>query len=190
LIAKDLTRMQVWVSVNEADIGQIRAGQPVTFTVDAYPKEVFQGSVNKVRLNATMTQNVVTYTVEVTTDNSDGRLLPYLTANVQFQVGQRENVLRVPNAALRWRPLPQQIAPDARREATGKGRSKGKAADNDAAEQGMLWVADGAFVRPLRVRVGASDGVQTEVEGEGLDEGIDIVIGENRQTDTSASSNP
>ncbi len=190
LIAKDLKRMQVWVSVNEADIGQIRAGQPVHFTVDAYPKETFKGTVNKVRLNATMTQNVVTYTVEVTTDNSDGRLLPYLTANVQFEVGQRENVLVVPNAALRWRPTPQQIAPDARREAAGKGRAKGKAAENDAAEQGTLWVADGPFVRPLRVRVGPSDGVQTEVEGEGLDEGTEIIIGENRQTDTSASSNP
>ena len=70
LIAKDLKRMQVWVSVNEADIGNIHPGQPVRFTVDAYPGQVFHGEVGKIRLNATMTQNVVTYTVEVITDNS------------------------------------------------------------------------------------------------------------------------
>ncbi|HZE22340.1 MAG TPA: efflux RND transporter periplasmic adaptor subunit, partial [Desulfobaccales bacterium] len=73
LIAKDLKKIQVWVSVNEADIGHIRPGQPVAFTVDAYPGEVFKGEVNKVRLNATMTQNVVTYTVEVNTDNANGK---------------------------------------------------------------------------------------------------------------------
>ena len=86
LLALDLKRMQVWVSVNEADIGSIHTGQPVSFTVDTYPGQVFRGEVGKIRLNATMTQNVVTYTVEVITDNSDGRLLPYLTANVQFEL--------------------------------------------------------------------------------------------------------
>jgi HlyD family secretion protein len=93
LIAKDLKRLQVWVSVNEADIGNIRPRQPVTFTVDAYPGQVFKGEVGKVRLNATMTQNVVTYTVEIITDNSDGRLLPYLTANVKFLVSERRPAL-------------------------------------------------------------------------------------------------
>ena len=104
LIAKDLRRMQVWASVNEADIGRIHPSMPVRFTVDAYPGEVFRGKVVQVRLNATMTQNVVTYTVVVTTDNSDGKLLPYLTANVNFELEQRDNVLLVPNAALRWKP--------------------------------------------------------------------------------------
>ena len=89
LIAKDLTRMQVWVAVNEADIGKIHPGQPVTFTVDAFPGETFKGEVGKVRLNASMTQNVVTYTVEIITDNSNGRLLPYLTANVEFEIESR-----------------------------------------------------------------------------------------------------
>jgi len=106
LIAKDLTRMQVWVAVNEADIGKIRPGLPVRFTVDAFPGETFRGEVGKVRLNAAMTQNVVTYTVEVVTDNSGGRLLPYLTANVRFELERRPNVLRVPGTALRWTPQP------------------------------------------------------------------------------------
>ena len=81
--------MQVWASVNEADIGRIRLNMPVRFTVDAYPGETFRGKVTQIRMNAQMTQNVVTYTVVVTTDNSDGKLLPYLTANVQFEVDKR-----------------------------------------------------------------------------------------------------
>ena len=104
LLAKDLQRMEVWVAVNEADIGQVREGQSVTFTVDAFPGETFKGAVGKVRLNASMTQNVVTYVVEVVTDNSSGRLKPYLTANVQFEVARRSDVLQVPNAALRYLP--------------------------------------------------------------------------------------
>src|SRR5205823_11154354 len=108
LIAKDLKRLQVWASVNEADIGNIRSGQQVTFTVDAYPGRTFKGTVapDQPRLNASMTQNVVTYTVVVTTRNDDGKLKPYLTANVNFEVSKHENVLLVPNAALRWKPNP------------------------------------------------------------------------------------
>src|SRR5258705_1734419 len=116
LIAQDLKKMQVWVAVNEADIGNIRPGQPVSFTVDAFPDESFRGETNKIRLNAAMTQNVVTYTVEVATDNSNGKLLPYLTANVSFEVNRREDVLTVPNAALRWPPQPEMVAPEARAE--------------------------------------------------------------------------
>ena len=95
--------MQVWASVNEADIGRLRsrAEIPVQFTVDAYPNDVFRGKIAQIRLNATMTQNVVTYTVVVSTDNSDLRLIPYLTANLQFEIEERENVLQVPQSALR-----------------------------------------------------------------------------------------
>jgi HlyD family secretion protein len=114
LIARDLTRMQLWASVNEADIGQIHPGQPVQFTVDAFPRVTFRGEVSQIRLNANMTQNVVTYTVVVTTDNSSGRLLPYMTANVKFEVAKRDHVLLVPSAALRWKPQPNQIVADAR----------------------------------------------------------------------------
>ena len=96
LIARDLTRMQLWASVNEADIGQIHPGQPVQFTVDAFANTTFRGEVSQIRLNANMTQNVVTYTVVVTTDNTSGRLLPYMTANVKFEVAKRNKVLLVP----------------------------------------------------------------------------------------------
>ena len=115
LIAKDLRRMQVWASVNEADIGRIHVDMPVRFTVDAHAGQTFHGKVTQIRMNATMTQNVVTYTVVVTTDNSNGKLLPYLTANVQFEVDQRSHVLLVPNAALRWKPQASQIDPAVRK---------------------------------------------------------------------------
>ncbi len=114
LLAKDLTHMRVWVAVNEADIGKIKSGQPVSFTVDAFPGETFKGEVAKVRFNASMTQNVVTYTTEITTDNSSGRLLPYLTANVKFELNRFNSVLMVPNAALRWTPSAEQIDPGVR----------------------------------------------------------------------------
>ena len=156
--------MQVWVSVNEADIGNIHPGQAVTFTVDAYPGQVFQGEVGKVRLNATMTQNVVTYTVEVITDNSSGKLLPYLTANVKFMVSHLNNVLLVPNAALRWIPQPEQVAPDSgsrpgRMPAGGaRAATPGQAGQEEDAP-GVVWVPKGAFVQPIRVRIGLSDGI-------------------------------
>ena len=108
LIAKDLSHMQVWASVNEADIGHITVGMPVEFTVDAFSGETFHGKVLQVRLNAQMTQNVVTYTVVVITDNKSGRLLPYLTANLRFVVDTKHDVLLVPNVALRWKPRPAQ----------------------------------------------------------------------------------
>ena len=107
--------MQIWAAVNEADVGRIKPGTPVTFTVDAFPGREFQGAVGKVRLNATMTQNVVLYTVEINIDNPGKLLLPYLTANVHFVLSRETNVLLVPNAALRWTPSSlAQVAPDAR----------------------------------------------------------------------------
>ena len=96
--------MQIWVAVNEADVGRIVPGAPVTFTCDAFPGRQFEGTVGKVRLNATMTQNVVIYTVVVNTENPDKVLLPYLTANVHFVVRKESSVLLVPNSALRWSP--------------------------------------------------------------------------------------
>jgi HlyD family secretion protein len=183
LIAKDLKRMQVWVSVNETDIGNIHPGQAVTFAVDAYPGEVFHGTVGKIRFNATMTQNVVTYTVEVITDNSNGKLFPYLTANVKFVVSNSKNVLLVPNAALRWSPKPEEIASEFRNVSQGE---KG----SDAAE-GAVWTQQGSFVRPIKVRLGPSDGSKTEVNGDELKEGLQVVTGQQaKQTADSGTTNP
>jgi HlyD family secretion protein len=172
LIAKDLRRMQVWASVNEADIGHIRVDMPVRFTVDAYPGQMFRGKVTQIRMNATMTQNVVTYTVVVTTDNSNGKLLPYLTANVQFEMDQRSDVLLAPNAALRWKPQASQIDPVVSKTAIS-------AESTNTQDRGCLWVeANGGFVRPLEVVVGASDGTMTEISGSGVKEGMQVIVGE------------
>lgn len=195
LIAKDLKRMQVWVAVNEADIGSIYQGQPVSFTADAFPGEVFQGEVRKVRLNASMTQNVVTYTVEVTTDNSSGKLLPYLTANVKFEVSRHNGVLLAPNAALRWTPASEQIAPEAQAQAPRAGERRPAKSSGGQEATGTLWVPDGKYVRPVTVRVGASDGMMTEVSGDQLSEGMTIVVSEQRQESgrrggTGAAANP
>jgi HlyD family secretion protein len=216
LLAKDLSKMEVWASVNEADIGRIREGMKVTFRVDAFPGKKFEGVVDTVRLNATMTQNVVTYTVVVNFDNRKYNLLPYLTANVEFELENRPKVLQVPNAALRWKPRVEQVAPDIRDKVaatlskTGPGgpggpggkpggapgaRPGGDAAAKpagrpDAAktapqkqDRGRLWIKDqdGGYVRPVEVQIGATDGTNTEVSGEEVQEGMDVVVGEIRQ---------
>jgi HlyD family secretion protein len=201
LIAKDLKRMQVWVSVNEADIGSIHPGEPVTFTVDAHPGQTFHGEVGKTRLNATMTQNVVAYTVEVVTDNSSGVLLPYLTANVQFEVAKRTNVLYVTNSALRWSPTPQEIAPEFRRSLAAAAQSAGAAAATppggaeDSGPQGrpgILWVTTANGLRPLAVRTGLTDGRRTEVQGVGVVEGLKVVVGRSQAVEAPqpADANP
>lgn len=178
LIAKDLRRMEVWVSVNEADIGRIRVGMPVQFTVDAHPNNTFHGTVAQIRMNATMTQNVVNYTVVVTADNPDGKLFPYMTASVLFEVDKRSNVLLVQNAALRWKPRASIIAPDAEKATSTSGASK--------KEPTCLWVvAEGETVRPIEVTVGPSDGIRTEVSGEGIKEGIRVVVGEGSSGDVA-----
>ncbi len=170
LLARDLKRLEIWASVNEADISSIHHGQPVHLTVDAYPRTSFHGEVKQVRLNASMTQNVVTYTVVVSTANPDGKLLPYMTANLQFEVARRDDVLLVPSQALRWRPLPEQVVPEARDDAfapefSSAAKTSGAAADRDQeGKPGTLWVeAGGGLVRPVAVRVGLSDGVQSEL---------------------------
>jgi HlyD family secretion protein len=185
LLAKDLKRLQVWVSVNEADIGRIKPGQPVTFTVDAYPGEVFSGEVGKVRLNATMTQNVVTYTVEIITDNSSGKLIPYLTANVTFIVGERKDVLLVPSAALRWTPQVAQVVAEFRgspkkakgSEKPAQVKPSAKTGKEEPA-RGVVYIPQGSQVRPVYVGLGLSDGNLMEVESAELKEGTPVVVGE------------
>ena len=199
LIARDLKRMEIWSSVNEADIGSIHEGQLVRFTVSSLPRETFEGKVSQIRLNASMSQNVVTYTVVVAVDNPDGRLLPYLTARLTFEVQVRRDVMLVPNAALRWRPRVQNVIPEARSTYAQLLRRRGR--DRDPAEaggpatdladepNGLIWLARGDLVRPVEVRVGISDGVFTEIRAEGLNQGTQVVTGASRvNPDADATS--
>jgi len=192
LIAKDLTRMQIWVAVNEADIGRIVPGARVTFTCDAFPEKTFEGSVGKVRLNATMTQNVVLYTVEINVDNPDKLLLPYLTASVRFILHRETKALLVPNAALRWSPASlAEVAPDARNSSLidppGETNSAGASAQKDDPHR-TLWLKAGDFVRPIEVTAGISDGANTSVTADGLHEGDEAVTGEIFESQTDVKN--
>ena len=198
LIARDLTKLQIWASVNEADVGRIKPGTPVAFSVDAFPGRDFQGKVGKVRLNATMNQNVVLYTVEIDIDNQDKLLLPYLTANVRFLLNQQTNVLLVPNPALRWAPSSlAQIAPGSRpnnaddppanEPPAGPHPGKEKAAKSS---RRTLWLKEGDFVRPIEVTAATSDGAFTVVSADALREGLQVVTGETAGSAQSDVKNP
>jgi HlyD family secretion protein len=212
LIAKDLKRMQVWVSVNEVDIGKIYEGQPVTFTADAFAGRVFKGQVSCIRLNASMTQNVVSYVVEVNADNSDGTLLPYLTANVNFELQRRDNVLTVPNAALRWVPTKEQVSPEQLDSEVvkrvlgataammgppggGPGMSMPTRASRTetTSDIGVVWVRNGTYVQPVEVHIGVSDGTKTEISGQGVEQDQAVVVGEqtaSTESSTGTTTNP
>jgi HlyD family secretion protein len=203
LIAKDLTRMQIWVAVNEADIGRIVPGSPVTFSCDAFPGQVFQGRVGIIRLNATMNQNVVMYTVEVEADNASNILLPYLTAKLQFEVERQTDVLMVPNASLRWNPAStSELSPDVRATLTAPVSGQGHAASQpktstekkDSARskerRGTVWIKDGVYVRPLDVSLGTTDGVNTAVFSERLHEGDEVVTSETNRLAEGSQRSP
>jgi HlyD family secretion protein len=203
LIAKDLRKMQVWVSVNEADVGQLKKGQKAFFKVDAFPDEVFPGTVSQIRYNASMTQNVVTYTVVVDTPNEGpvkgtvGKLLPYLTANLQFRVDERPEVLRVPNSALRYRPAIDRVAEEYREAYRATRQRKPltpelKTGQGKKEHRGTVWVEEDGFLKPVKVLIGLTDGNVTEVvkvlEGD-LDDKTEVVTGE-VQAAAKSGSNP
>ena len=192
LIARDLTKMQIWVAVNEADVARIKPDAPVTFTCDAFPGRQFEGTVGKVRLNATMTQNVVMYTVVVNTENPDKVLLPYLTANVNFAVSRQTNALLVPNSALSWSPSsPGEVVAEARsRIPFDPIADKSSGAKGANGNQGVIWLKDGEFVRPVVVKVGTSDGSNTAVVADDLKEGEEVVKGETTGPEQGATRNP
>jgi len=187
LIAKDLNKVQVWTSVNEADIGKVHKGLKTSFRVDAFPDKVLYGQISQIRLNAMMTQNVVTYTVIVTADNSAG-LLPYLTANVDIEVDQRKNVLLVSNSALRWQPSTEQILPEDRNVSHMSAATP--SSSTHPANDGIIWIAQGSFVRPLHVQIGLTDGSRTEISGEDLSENMQIVVGLGQTEAVAKSGNP
>ena len=151
VIAGDLTRMQVDTSVAEGDVAHVKDGMPVTFTVDAYDFEVFHGVVRQVRNSAQTVQNVVTYDAVIDVANPDLRLRPGMTANVAFVYERRDDALRVPTAALRFRP-PAAVDGTAPRP-TGPAAPDWK----------TVWVVHGGAARPVRIRAGLTDGSLTEV---------------------------
>jgi HlyD family secretion protein len=182
VIAEDLGRMQVDTSVSEADVGKLRAGMPATFLVDAFPGERFEGKVRQVRNAATTVQNVVTYDAVIDVANPELKLRPGMTANVTFVWAERKETLRVPNAALRFRPSDDLVAASEKParagrppngSAPGPGGGPGAAPPEspeelrEAASRRTLWVLRDGKPSPVRVKVGVTDGTVTEVvEGE------------------------
>jgi HlyD family secretion protein len=188
LLAKDLRQMLVWAAVNEADIGDIHIGQKVNFKVDAYRDRTFAGTVSQIRLNASLMQNVVTYGVVIDVENTDGVLLPYMTAKLQFELVRRPAVLLVPNQALRWRPTWEQISPAARAGLKRPTAEKARKHDDDIqleedAEPRVevnaptVWVlAEDGLVRPVVLQTGLADGIMTEITGGDLAANAAVVV--------------
>jgi HlyD family secretion protein len=184
LIAADLTQMQLNASIDESDLGSIREGQQVTFTVDAYPQDTFHGVVKQVRLNPVVTSNVVTYAAIISAPNPELKLMPGMTATLDVEVARRNDVLRIPAAALRFKPTAEQLA--AMNALPADGSAKGA----------RVWqlTEEGAVAVP--VRTGISDGVWTEVLDAPLADGSRVVtrvlLGDAAEPARSsgASSNP
>ena len=198
VIAKDLSQMQILATVDESDIGQIKADQPVTFTVQAYPGRTFTGKVSQVRINSTTVNNVVNYTAVVAVANPDGKLLPGMTATVKFLIGSANDALSVPNAALRFKPA---IAAKASTGASTTGRSHVRNASASSSSSATrdstmatLWHLDSAkTLQPVRVHTGLSDGSRTQVTGNGITEGMQIIVGASTGATTApaaAATNP
>lgn len=159
-IAKDLTNMQVVANVDEADIGGVKEGDRVTFTVDAYPDDTFEGTVKQVRLEATTTNNVVTYEVVISAPNADLKLKPGLTANVTIYSQEHSGVLAVANKALRFTPTKETVGKDMK-IVDCKGKNK-------------VWTLNGNTLTAHSVTIGQSDGINTEIT-KGLKQGDKIV---------------
>ena len=175
-IAQDLGKMQIDSSYAEADIGKIRVGQPANFRVDAFPERSFRGVVRQVRLNPTMQQNVVTYNVVIAVDNPEKILMPGMTAYVGITIARRENVVLVPNAALRFRPVELASSKGNPRGDKAKG-GKGK---SDTTPMGTVYILESGQPKPLRIAVGITDNRMTEVVGGELKEGAAVIV-EDRQ---------
>ncbi|HEY2322872.1 MAG TPA: efflux RND transporter periplasmic adaptor subunit, partial [Thermoanaerobaculia bacterium] len=168
LIANDLSQMQILAQVGESDIAQIRQGQTAQFTVQALPGQTFKGTVQQVRLQSTTTDNVVNYTVVVAADNSRGKLLPGMTARVDFLTKSAENVIRVPNAALRFKPATTTTATKATSASGQKHERRG----------GTVYVLDAkGQPQAVKVQTGISDGTMTAVTGTGITDGTKVIVG-------------
>ena len=159
-IAKDLTNMQVVANVDEADIGGVKEGERVTFTVDAYPEDIFQGRVTQVRQEATTTNNVVTYQVVISAPNASLKLKPGLTASVTIYTFERTGVLCVPTKALRFTPT-QEIVGKQRKIEDCNGKNK-------------LWTLEGNLLKAHPVKLGMTDGTNTEIVS-GISKGTEVI---------------
>ncbi len=216
-IANDLTKMQVYANIDEADVGRIQQSSGAIFTVDAYPGENFRGRISQIRLNPTTISNVVTYTAVIQVDNPDLKLMPGMTANINIQVARRDNVLKIPNAALRFIPpqaeedkknassssaqrtqqtggqqqaaRPQGGAAGGAQGATGGANGTRRTGGSRASNEQSVWVFDtkAKKLTQVPVKIGITDGIYTELVEGNLHEGDLLVVGQ--QIGTAARGN-
>ena len=195
-IAQDLSEMRIDSSFAEADIGKIKPGQKVSFTVDAFPERTFSGEVQQIRLNPTVTQNVVTYNVRISLQNPEQILLPGMTAYVNIAIAKADDVLMVPNAALRFKPSETNTTSS---EANGDPSSSAPTTDGERREgrkgkrrlegnTSTVYVVEGDAIRPVSVEVGITDNRMTEITGGGLKAGDTVIVGERPTGDPSKPS--
>ncbi|MBK9519562.1 MAG: efflux RND transporter periplasmic adaptor subunit [Anaeromyxobacter sp.] len=183
VIAEDLAKMQVDTSVAEADVGRLKDGTAATFTVDAYPSEIFRGTVRQIRNSPQTVQNVVTYDAVIDVANPDLKLKPGMTANVTFVYAEKEDVLKVPNAALRFKPPPALLGEGGSAGgAAGAGPDAARAGGRPAGGRGQetpdrrtVWVLKEGKPSPIRIRTGISDGSATEVLEGDLQAGGEVI---------------
>ncbi len=215
-IGNDLSRMQVEASVDEADIGQVKSGQEVSFTVDAYPDRKFRGSVTQIRLAPVTIQNVVTYTVIIEVPNPDMKLRPGMTATVSILVDKRDDVLRVPTLALRFQPpqesadKPGKAGQDSAKDPKstehrmdgqggqsrpGQGwmrkndNDQGQNSDASVMKTGRIWILEGGKnLKSVSVSTGINDNRYVEIAGNDIKEGDEVVIGMNGAETVSTSA--
>jgi HlyD family secretion protein len=200
LIANDLSQMQILAQVGESDIAQIKEAQPVSFTVQALTGQTFKGVVKQVRLQSSTTDNVVNYTVVVSVQNTDGKLLPGMTARVQFLTKESDNVLKVSNSALRFKPTDAELAAlKAARQTTAtsttstttstarSGRNGGTR--TGSSNFGTLYYLDAnGKLAVARVKTGINDGTSTEITGKAITEGMKVIAGTITPTTTTAAT--
>jgi len=206
-IANDLSQMQILAQVGESDIAQIQQGQAVEFTVQALQGQTFKGTVKQVRLQSTTTDNVVNYTVVVAVDNTQGKLLPGMTARVNFLTKSAGNVLRVANAALRYKPSDAELA--ALKATQPKGvastpatsattttaafgqRAAGRGARSGSSSGGTLYSIDtNGELAMTHVRTGITDGAMTEISGKNVSEGMKVIAGTVSTTQAQTTTSP
>jgi HlyD family secretion protein len=195
-IAADLRHMQLKASIDESDLGSIKDGQAVTFHVDAYPNDIFQGEVQQVRLNPVIESNVVTYAAIVSAPNLQLKLKPGMTATLTVEVARRDNVLRVPNAVLRFKPTASVLAalnqpvenPESQSPRVRPVATAGTAAPRG--NRGTMWTYDGERLRQVHVTIGVSDATYTEVVDGDVDEGEALATRVTLPGDAAGASAP
>lgn len=180
-IAQDLTNMQVVADVDEADIGNVRAGERVTFTVDAYPDDTFEGTVKQVRQEATTTNNVVTYEVVITAPNADLKLKPGLTANVTIFTQETNGVVSVPTKALRYTPEKETVG--------------GRKIQDVQNAKNKVWTLEAGTLVAHKVNIGMTDGVHTQIlsgirEGQQVITGVSVSSDDQNNDDAAGESSP